>query len=152
MPTTDWDEELVAAARAAMGHAYAPYSRFAVGAALRLKDGTIHTGANFENASYGLSLCAETVAIASASGLGRMADIVAVAVIGGPMDGADTAAAPLTPCGRCRQILAEAAQLAGCDFPVYCAPASGPARAVHTVSALLPFAFTSSDLAAGDSQ
>ena len=52
-------QALIAAARGAMAHAHAPYSRFAVGAAVRLTDGSIVTGCNFENASYGLSLCAE---------------------------------------------------------------------------------------------
>src|SRR3546814_7040356 len=65
---------LIDAARVAASHAHAPYSRFAVGAALRLTDGSIVTGANFENASYGLSLCAETVALACANAQGRLAD------------------------------------------------------------------------------
>lgn len=152
-PAPAADPELIEAARRAMGQAYAPYSGFSVGAALRLRDGSVMTGANFENASYGLSLCAETVAIAAASAAGRMADIVAVAVIGGPTGAApDPAAAPLTPCGRCRQILAEAAQVAGRDLPVYCASAQGERQAVHRVSELLPFAFTAADLENGAAQ
>ena len=74
---TDSDR-LIAAAREAARHAHAPYSRFAVGAAVLLTDGSVVTGANVENASYGLSLCAETVAVATASAQGRLADIVAV--------------------------------------------------------------------------
>src|SRR3546814_2863516 len=70
-------EKLVEAAREAMRHAHAPYSRFAVGAAVRLTDGRIVTGCNFENASYGLSLCAETVALAAANAQGRLADVEA---------------------------------------------------------------------------
>ena len=69
---------LVEAAREAAAHAHAPYSRFAVGAALLLEDGTTITGANFENASYGLSLCAETVAVATANAAGRLRDILAI--------------------------------------------------------------------------
>lgn len=148
---SEWDAELAAAARAAMGHAYAPYSRFAVGAALRLADGSILTGANFENASLGLSLCAETVAIASANATGKLANITAIAVIGGPMDapaGASPAPA-ITPCGRCRQVIAEAARLAGRDIRVYCVPMSGDGRAIYNASDLLPHAFSPADIAAG---
>ncbi|MFY0076021.1 cytidine deaminase, partial [Acinetobacter baumannii] len=66
-----------------MAQAYAPYSRFQVGAALLFADGSVITGSNVENASYGLSLCAETVACAQASQAGRRGGLVAVAVIGG---------------------------------------------------------------------
>ena len=83
---TDDIARLIEAARAAARHAHAPYSRFAVGAALLMADGSIVTGANVENASYGLSLCAETVAVATASAQGKIAQIVAIGVIGGPMD------------------------------------------------------------------
>ena len=79
MPDRD---ELVAAARAAMAEAYAPYSNFRVGAALRFEDGEIVTGTNIENASYGLSLCAETVAAGKAMADGRRGGLVAVAVTG----------------------------------------------------------------------
>mgnify|MGYP003338569076 FL=1 len=72
--------DLVAAARAAMRHAYAPYSKFAVGAAVRLIDGSVITGSNFENASYGLSLCAETVALAAVNAQGRLADVEAIQI------------------------------------------------------------------------
>lgn len=145
-----WDAELVAAARTAMGHAYAPYSRFAVGAALRLTDGSILTGANFENASLGLSLCAETVAVASANAAGKLAEITAIALIGGPMDiAADALPSPaITPCGRCRQILCETARLAGRDIRVYCAPLSGDGQATYGASELLPHAFSPADLSA----
>ncbi|MBA18084.1 MAG: cytidine deaminase, partial [Sphingomonas sp.] len=66
MTTTPEIAALVAAARDAAAHAHAPYSRFAVGAALLMRDGSILTGTNFENASYGLAPCAETVAVAKA--------------------------------------------------------------------------------------
>jgi hypothetical protein len=72
-------EALLAAARDAAARAYAPYSRFHVGAALAFADGEIVTGANVENASYGLSLCAETVAAAIAMSAGRRGGLVAVA-------------------------------------------------------------------------
>ena len=123
---------LIAAARAALETAYAPYSRFRVGAALRFADGAVVTGCNVENASYGLSLCAETVAVAKALGEGRRGGLVEVAVAA---SGPDT----VTPCGRCRQVLHELADLGGTDPLVHCC---GPdeVRAVR-LSALLPHAF-----------
>jgi cytidine deaminase len=132
------DDELVAAARAAAGRAYAPYSGFAVGAALRFADGAIVTGGNVENASYGLSLCAETVAAAKALGEGRRGGLLAVAVTGpGP--------APITPCGRCRQVLNELAALGNTDPVILCC---GPDSVRETrLSALLPQAFGPDSLA-----
>ncbi|KQN02740.1 MULTISPECIES: cytidine deaminase [Sphingomonas] len=140
--------QLVAAARDASRNAHAPYSRFAVGAAVLLDDGTVITGANFENASYGLSLCAETVAIATASAAGRLRDIVAIGVIGGAMDveGRATGTSPVSPCGRCRQVINEAAQMGGRDLPVHCGAAEGDAIRTYTVSELLPDAFGPADL------
>jgi cytidine deaminase len=141
---------LVDAARAAARHAHAPYSRFAVGAALLLADGTIVTGTNFENASYGLSLCAETVALATANAQGRLRDVIAVAVTGGAQ-GADgpEGSAVVSPCGRCRQVLNEAAQLGGRDLPVYCAAPDGGTVVRHMLSDLLPHAFGPKDLGIG---
>lgn len=135
---------LIAAARGAMAHAHAPYSRFAVGAAVRLTDGAIVTGSNFENASYGLSLCAETVALASVNAQGRLADVAAIAVVGGSMDGGSNAI--VTPCGRCRQVMNEAEQMAGRPLAIYCAPPQGEAWVEHSVAALLPHAFGPADL------
>ena len=140
--------QLVAAARDASRNAHAPYSRFAVGAAVLLDDGTVITGANFENASYGLSLCAETVAIATASAAGRLRDIVAIGVIGGAMDadGRATGTSPVSPCGRCRQVINEAAQVGNRDLPVHCGAAEGDAIRTYVVSELLPDAFGPADL------
>jgi cytidine deaminase len=139
---------LVDAARAAAVNAHAPYSRFAVGAALLLTEGQIVTGTNFENASYGLSLCAETVALATANAQGRLADVLAIAVIGGAMgaDGRPQGTTPVGPCGRCRQVINEAAQLGGRDIPIYCAAADGMTVERHLLSELLPFAFGPKDL------
>jgi cytidine deaminase len=139
---------LVEAAREAARHAHAPYSRFAVGAAVLLSDGTVLTGTNFENASYGLSLCAETVALATANTQGRLADVVAVAVIGGVMgkDGLPTGSEVVSPCGRCRQVINEAAEMGGHDLPIFCASADGNQIERHMLSALLPHAFGPKDL------
>ena len=138
------ESDLIAAAREAARHAHAPYSRFAVGAAVLLTDGSIVTGANVENASYGLSLCAETVAIATVSARGRLRDVVAIGVVGGLMDSGGTD--PVRPCGRCRQVLNEAAQLGGRDLVVYCAGLTGDALEQHRLSDLLPHAFGPADL------
>ena len=133
----DWPG-LRAAATAAAGRAYAPYSGLRVGAAGLTADGQVITGCNVENASYGLTLCAECglVSALHAAGAGTLhaagaAQLRAVAVVAG--DGQ-----PLLPCGRCRQLLLEA---------------GGPGLLVDTaggpveLSVLLPSAFTGTDLA-----
>ena len=139
---------LIEAAREAARNAYAPYSRFRVGAALLLEDGGIIAGTNFENASYGLALCAETVALATANAQGRLKDVVAIGVIGGPMEtgGGMAGADPVYPCGRCRQVINEAAQLGGRDLPIYCSSGDGSTFRKHTISELLPHAFGPDDL------
>ena len=133
-------EALIDAARQAAKNAYAPYSNFHVGAAIRLTGGRIVTGANFENASYGLSLCAETVAMAKIANDGLLAEVVEVAVVGG--SGPD----PVRPCGRCRQILNEAAQIGGRDIIVHCSSGDGASIERHLLSTLLPHAFGPKDL------
>ncbi|ODP38107.1 cytidine deaminase [Sphingomonas turrisvirgatae] len=141
---------LIAAARTAAGNAHAPYSNFAVGAALLLSDGSIVTGCNFENASYGLSLCAETVATARANAEGRLREVTAIGIIGGMMrDGVARGSDPIRPCGRCRQVLNEAAQMGGRDLTVYCAGAEGKGFETHRLSDLLPHAFGPADLGIG---
>lgn len=135
-------DSLIAAAHAASAHAYAPYSGFHVGAALAFADGSVFTGSNAENASYGLSLCAETVAAAAALSAGQRGALLAVAVIGGaPGHGGRAAigAAPVTPCGRCRQVLSELARLGGTDPVVWCASSTGVLEL--RLSELLPHAF-----------
>lgn len=126
------EDDLIAAARAAAAHSYSPYSNFAVGAALLFADGSVVTGTNIENASYGLALCAETVAVGKAMADGARGGLTAVAVTG-PTD------EPLTPCGRCRQVLNELAQLGGSDPDILCVGA-GEVRRVK-LSVLLPHAF-----------
>jgi len=91
--------ELLAAAKEAQASAYAPYSNFPVGAAVLLSDGTIYRGCNIENASFGLTICAERVALFNAIADSRM-DIVAVAVVTG-------SPRLCKPCGACRQVIAE---------------------------------------------
>ncbi len=139
--------ELVAAAREAALNAHAPYSGFGVGAALLLEDGEIISGCNFENASYGLTLCAETVAIATANAQGKLRQIKEIAIIGGKLiDGRITGVDPVRPCGRCRQVINEAGGLSGTDIIVHCASADGSAVEHHKLSDLLPHAFGPADL------
>jgi len=140
-------DTLIAAARAAAANAYAPYSGFHVGAALLFADGSVVTGANVENASYGLSLCAETVAVAKVlSGDGLAPVLKAVAVTGGTIGSDGTwrvADMAVTPCGRCRQMLNEVAQLGGSDPQVWCDGGDGVAA---RLSVLLPHAFGPANL------
>lgn len=141
-------EQLIAAAKAATVNAHAPYSRFGVGAALLLDDGRVVTGTNFENASYGLTLCAETVALARANCEGDLRRVVEVAVIGGAMqaDGGIAGTDAIYPCGRCRQMIHEAASLGGRDIIVHCSSADGAVVESHRMSELLPYAFGPGDL------
>ena len=136
------DEKLIAAARKAALDAYAPYSDYQVGAAMLFEDGAIITGSNVENASYGLALCAETNAVSKAMNEGRRGGLVAVAVVG-PEDKGD--GAPITPCGRCRQVLNELAQLGGTDPEILCVGNTEVRRV--TLSTLLPHAFGPANLA-----
>jgi len=124
---------LLQAARAARERAYAPYSRFAVGAAVLTASGRIFTGCNVENAAYSMCICAERTAIVSAVAAGER-DIVALAVI------ADTAR-PVSPCGACRQMMVELNP----SMRVIMANMSGEVLET-TAQELLPGAFTAQDL------
>lgn len=140
-------DALIAAARDAASRAYAPYSGFHVGAALRLKNGDVVTGANVENASLGLTLCAETVAVARIANEGRIGDLAEIAIVGGRVEGdALSGDDPVHPCGRCRQILNEAAERSRTDILVHCASGDGRAVQSYRLSELLPAAFGPKDL------
>jgi cytidine deaminase len=125
--------ELVRRAREVMHNAYAPYSHFHVGAAIEADDGSIHVGCNVENASYGLTICAERMAVGAAVAAGkRRLRRVAVATAVEP---------PATPCGACRQLLAEF----GLDLEIVTA---GPkSERNFRLRELLPEAFTRESLA-----
>lgn len=119
--------ELVSRAQKSLVNAYCPYSGFAVGAALLASSGKIYTGANCENASLGATICAERAALTSAISAGERS-FVAIAVAAGKQ--------PVTPCGICRQVLAEFG-----DITVLCAAAQGEDYRILDLSALLPDAF-----------
>ena len=121
-------DALVAAARAAMAHAYAPYSEFRVGAAVEADDGRVFAGCNVESASYGLTICAERMALgaAVAAGARRLRRVVVTTEVD----------PPAAPCGACRQLLAEF----GGDTEVIAVGPAGERR--WPLHALLPDAFT----------
>ena len=122
-------EALIAAACAVRAHAHAPYSGFAVGAAVLDESGRIHAGTNVENAAYPQGWCAETSALAALVAAGSRR-VLAVAVCAVAQD-------PVTPCGGCRQKLRE---FAAGDCPVWLAGTQG-LRATHSLGELLPHAF-----------
>jgi cytidine deaminase len=134
--TSDVIQELISAAASARERAHAPYSRFKVGAALLTEHGEIFTGCNVENASYGLSVCAERHAIGAAVAAGAKR-FRAMAVV------TDTSP-PATPCGACRQVLAEFG-----DFTIILAN-TGEERRVTSIVDLLPEAFTARMLEPSD--
>lgn len=141
------DRALLEAAREVRSNAYAPYSNYYVGAAVRALGGGMYAAANLENASYGLSLCAEACVLAVANAAGNF-KIEAIAVIGGSAEPqSDTPPERhVTPCGRCRQMLAEAAQAAGTDVAIICGVEGRDDVLVGTISDFLPEAFGPADL------
>ena len=121
------DKELLEAALVARERAYAPYSKFLVGAAVRAESGKIYTGCNVENASYGLTVCAERNALFNAVGVGER-KFTALCVVGETEE-------PISPCGACRQVMAE--------FKVPCiilANLKGDVKE-YTLEELLPLSF-----------
>jgi cytidine deaminase len=141
------DRELVERAQQACARAYVPYSLFAVGAAVRSKSGKVYTAANIENASFGLTICAEAAALGVAN---AAADFTAeaLAVVGFNIRNAGCAPQVVTPCGSCRQIIAEAARLGDSDVRVLCCNGELSSIIVSSITELLPSAFGPSHLGA----
>lgn len=131
------DKELMVAANEARKFAYTPYSHFKVGAALLTKSGKLYTGCNIENSSYTPTVCAERTAVFKAVSEGE-SDFAVIAVVGGKEEN------PLefcSPCGVCRQVLAE---FCGADFRILLG--NSEKFQSYTVDEILPFSFTKKDL------
>ncbi len=132
-------QELLSAAEKAKATAYTPYANFAVGAALLTINNKIITGSNVENASYGLSVCAEHSALVRANALGeRRFKALAMIAKGGKE--------VITPCGSCRQMIFEFSQISGIDLEIIMSNASKEKVVVAKISELLPLAFGPTDL------
>ena len=128
--------ELIEIARDARERSYSPYSHFAVGAALECVDGSVYIGANIENASYPLCMCAERNAIYNAMMDGKTSDdFLALAIVADTED-------PCSPCGACRQVISE---LFPHDKPIYMANLRGDVAEAY-IDELLPGAFSGEDL------
>ena len=131
------DQELLATAQAASAQAYAPYSKFHVGAAALLRDGRVITGVNVENAAYPLGVCAERCALSRAAAEGvRPGDVEAVAITA-------------SPCGGCRQAILEAAQLSGRDLEILCGSGDGSHVERYRIGELIPHGFGPANLGLG---
>ena len=144
------DRDLVVRALDASARAYAPYSGFAVGAAIRMRShDRIYTGANFENAAYGVTMCAEVSALAQLH-FGGDFNVEAIAVIGHKFIDPVHTSAIVTPCGRCRQLISEVAQLANNPYMrILCC--SGDLMVLPTtIGELLPEAFGPRSLGLAD--
>lgn len=126
------------AARDVASTAYNAYSGFLVGAAVETDDGNVFAGSFMENASYGVTICAEPAAVLAANAAGHR-DIRRLAVAGGRTPG--QTGQLVTPCGRCRQVIAEVRHLRGRDIEIYCTDLAMGRVLVTTIDELLPFAF-----------
>ncbi|NLD26677.1 MAG: cytidine deaminase [Acholeplasmataceae bacterium] len=136
---TQSEEKMFAKALVAYKRAYTPYSHFNVGAVLLMKDGQMVTGSNIENASYGLSNCAERSALFAAYSAGyRKDDILKMMIIG-------NTSGPISPCGACRQVISE---LVNADVDVILTNLEGKTKTMK-VEELLPYGFSEGDLQDG---
>lgn len=138
------ERTLLVQARQAMQNAHSPYSDFMVGAAVELKDGSIVLGSNQENASYGLTICAERSALVTVGSMGRHKDVKAIAVVGTGRKFNTTQ--PVAPCGACRQFLKEFEDLSGSPLTIFTAGVEGPIYRFEGIDKLLPFGFGPNDL------
>jgi cytidine deaminase len=138
------DQQLLIEARRATQNAYAPYSNFHVGAAAQLSNGQIITGSNQENASFPVGICAERVLLSAASSLHPNVAIEAMAV--SYQSETIKSDHPISPCGMCRQSLQECESRMKRPMRLILGGEEGPVYVIHSVSQLLPLAFTSEEL------
>ncbi len=133
------DAELMRRAHEASKNAYAPYSRFCVGAAVRLANGAIVTGNNIENAAYPSGLCAERVTMFGAMAQYPGVAFEALAVTA--YSASKTIEEPVAPCGACRQVMVEVEKLSQRPLRVLCQGETGPVMVFDGVETLMPFIF-----------
>lgn len=138
------DLSLLELARRAAEDAYAPYSRFRVGAALLLANGQTVTGTNQENASYPVGICAERTALSTASSLYPGIPVLALAV--SYRNELGTSEKPISPCGICRQTICEYQQRYKTPIRLIMAGLSGPVIVIRDAGDLMPLSFSSSDM------
>ena len=138
------DNELLQKAIEATNHAYAPYSNFFVGASARLKDGTIVTGANQENASFPVGICAERVLLSSVSSRHTSTIIETIAVSYDNRNGESNK--PITPCGACRQAIAEYEHRYKNPIRLIMTGESGKILVADSIVHFLPYQFNGDDL------
>lgn len=131
-------QQLLEEARLVSRNAYNPYSKFFVGAAVRVESGKIFRGTILENASYGLTICAEAAALA-ASNTENAGPVAMIAIVGGQSE--EEIGPAVTPCGRCRQLLHESSHGRRRDIEVYCANLQLSEIWLTTADELLPLAF-----------
>lgn len=133
------EQELVEKAHDAASHAYAPYSKFHVGAALLLENGIVVTGNNQENMAYPSGLCAERVAIFAASAQYPGVPVKSIAIV--CRSGEFEVDRPLSPCGACRQVMAEYEMMHGKSIRVILTGEKGKVQAIDSIKQLLPLMF-----------
>ena len=143
MPKTPTRSALIEECRKLAPRAYAPYSKFHVAAIARTDDGKQYSGVNMENASYGMTMCAEVGALTAATTAGDLGNIRSIYVVGGSVSasGKLTGTHIVAPCGRCRQLIYEASCLSGKDIEVVCVSGDGRKQLRSSIRKLLPHGF-----------
>lgn len=138
------DKALLETAKEQTQHAYAPYSQFRVGAAVRLQNGQVYPGCNQENASYPLCMCGERVALYAAAAMAPDQAPVALAIV--VKNEKKTVETPVSPCGACRQVIAEFENRFGLPIRILLQSENSKIYELHSVKDILPLTFDASFL------